>query len=101
MVCKKYSIQKVTQFSHGNNVLDAYASNTDGFLFRDTCVSSTQLNKPVWNIKSLNNLEKPNSRKYSFQKLTQLSQGNELDTAASNIDRSFRGRCMHFFNSAE
>jgi hypothetical protein len=31
--------QKLSQFSHGNNVLDAPASNMDGFLLRDTCVS--------------------------------------------------------------
>jgi hypothetical protein len=32
-----YSFQKVTQFSQGYNVQDAPASNTDGFLSRDTC----------------------------------------------------------------
>jgi hypothetical protein len=31
MICKKNSIQKLTQFSQGNNVLDGAASNTDGF----------------------------------------------------------------------
>jgi hypothetical protein len=31
--------QKLSQFSQGNNVLDAPASNTDGFLLRDICVS--------------------------------------------------------------
>jgi hypothetical protein len=103
--CRKYSFEKLTQFLHGNNVLDASASNTDfffperyicffklagsayleqnehlstvksligrkcslqrelpqgndmldvpasnngGFLWRDTCISSTQLNRPVW-----------------------------------------------------
>jgi hypothetical protein len=33
--------QKPTQYSKGNNVLDAPASNTDGFNSRDTWVSST------------------------------------------------------------
>jgi hypothetical protein len=36
-----------------NNVLDVPASNTDGFLSSDTCVSTTQLNRPLWNIESL------------------------------------------------
>jgi hypothetical protein len=39
--CRKYSIQKLTQFLYGNNVLDAAVSNIDGFLWRDTRVSST------------------------------------------------------------
>jgi hypothetical protein len=30
--CWKYSFQKLTQFSQENNVLDAPASNNDGFL---------------------------------------------------------------------
>jgi hypothetical protein len=34
-------------------VLDAATSNIDGFLWRDTCVSSTQLNRPIWNKVSL------------------------------------------------
>jgi hypothetical protein len=38
--CSLDSFQKLPQFSQGNNVLDAPASNTDGFLLRDTCVSS-------------------------------------------------------------
>jgi hypothetical protein len=36
IICRKYSYQKLTQFSQGNHVLDAHASNTDGFLSRDT-----------------------------------------------------------------
>jgi hypothetical protein len=33
--------QNLSQFSQGNKVLDAPASNTEGFPSRDTCVSST------------------------------------------------------------
>jgi hypothetical protein len=40
------------QFSQGNNVIDAAASDLDGFLWRDTWDSSTQLNRPVWNEES-------------------------------------------------
>jgi hypothetical protein len=47
--CRKYSFQKQTQFSQENNVLDAPAPKTDGFLSRGTCVSSTQLNRPILN----------------------------------------------------
>jgi hypothetical protein len=41
--------QKLSQFSQGNNVLDAPASGTNGFLLRDTCISSTQLKRPIRN----------------------------------------------------
>jgi hypothetical protein len=44
--CRKYSFEKLTEFPQGNNVVDAVASNIDCFLWRDTCVSSTQPNMP-------------------------------------------------------
>jgi hypothetical protein len=52
-ICRKYSCQKQTQFLHGNNVLHAAGSNIDGFLWRDACVSSTELNRPNWKRMSL------------------------------------------------
>jgi hypothetical protein len=57
--CRKFSIQKLTQFSQGNNVLHAAASNPDGFLGRDTCVTSTQPNRPVLNKMSISPYRKP------------------------------------------
>jgi hypothetical protein len=53
LICSKYSWQRLTQFPHGNNVLDAAASNTEGVLSRDKCVSSSQLNRPIGNKMSL------------------------------------------------
>jgi uncharacterized HAD superfamily protein len=47
--CRKDSFQKLTKFSQGNNVLYAATSNRDGFLWRVTCVSSSQVNLPIWN----------------------------------------------------
>jgi hypothetical protein len=44
-----YSFQKLTHFPQGNNAQDAAASNTDGFLSTDTCVSSTLLSRTFWN----------------------------------------------------
>jgi hypothetical protein len=41
MICRKYSSQKLNNFSLGNNELDAPASNTGDFLLRDVCVPST------------------------------------------------------------
>jgi hypothetical protein len=43
-----YSLQKLTQFLLGYNVLDSTLSKKDGFVWRDTCDSSNQLNKPIW-----------------------------------------------------
>jgi hypothetical protein len=37
---KEVFLSKTNSFSKGNNVLHALASNTDGFLLRDTCVTS-------------------------------------------------------------
>jgi hypothetical protein len=53
MICLKYSFQKLAQFSQENNVLDATPSNIDGFPWRGVCVSSTQLNRPIWKKESL------------------------------------------------
>jgi hypothetical protein len=58
LVCRKYS-QNLTQFSKGNHVIDALASNTDGFLSRDACVASTQLSWLIWNNRAFFHLEKP------------------------------------------
>jgi hypothetical protein len=40
-------LSKLTQFSQGNNVLDANVSNTHAFLSRDTGFSSIQQNRPI------------------------------------------------------
>jgi hypothetical protein len=42
-----------TQFSQGKSLLDAHASNKDVFLSTDACVSSTQLNRLIWDQQSL------------------------------------------------
>jgi hypothetical protein len=48
MIHGKYYFQKLTQFSEGNNVLNTASSKVDGFLWGDTCVSTTQLNLPIF-----------------------------------------------------
>jgi hypothetical protein len=84
---RKYSIQKLIQFSQCNNELDVPASNKDCFLLRDTCVphlaefAYLEQTEPISTFKILS------CRKYSFQKLTQFSQGNNvLENPASNTD---------------
>jgi hypothetical protein len=49
-------------------VLDAAPSNIDGFLSRDTCDSTTQLNRPTWNDSPYLILETHKLRKHSSQK---------------------------------
>jgi hypothetical protein len=46
-------LEKLTQFSLGNNALDAPAFNLDRFLYRGACVSSTLLSRPIWTKQSL------------------------------------------------
>jgi hypothetical protein len=45
---RMYFFQKLHQLSQGINMLNAVVSNILGFLWRDTCVSSTQLYRPIW-----------------------------------------------------
>jgi hypothetical protein len=77
------------------------ASDTDDFASSDTCVSLTQPSRPTLNIDNRTPPWKPESRKYSFQKLTQLSLGNNvIDLPASEPVISIE-RYMCLFNSAE
>jgi hypothetical protein len=46
--CRKYSLQKLIQFFHRNNVLHANAFNRDGCPWRYTCLSSTHPNRSIW-----------------------------------------------------
>jgi hypothetical protein len=46
-------LSKLSQFSQGKNVLDATPSNTDDYLLSDICISSSHLNRPIWNKQSL------------------------------------------------
>jgi hypothetical protein len=49
LIWRKCFNQKLPQFSHGNNGLDAPSSITHGYLWRDKCVSPTVLSRPVCN----------------------------------------------------
>jgi hypothetical protein len=60
-------------------VLDSPASDTYGFLWRDTCISSTQLNKPKWNKESVTPPSKSLvAESIPFQNLTQFLHGTML-----------------------
>jgi hypothetical protein len=53
MICREYAFQKLTELSQGDKVLDAAASDIDGFHRRDTYIFSPQLNRPIWSKQSL------------------------------------------------
>jgi hypothetical protein len=47
VISRMYSFPKLAEFSKGNSVLEAAASNIGDCLCRATCVSSTHLNRPT------------------------------------------------------
>jgi hypothetical protein len=53
LFCRKYFFQNLTISTQVNNMVDASASNSNGFLSRATCVSSMELNRPICNKVSL------------------------------------------------
>jgi hypothetical protein len=84
---RKYSFQKVREISLGNNVQDTPASKTDCIVPCGTCVSPFHL-KRVFFIKWMILPHQNTFRsQYSFHKLTQFSQWNNvLHPSACNID---------------
>jgi hypothetical protein len=95
---RQYSFQKLTQFSQENTVLDALPSNIDIFISRGTCVSSTQLSRPIWKKCPFYPFKTLMHRQNSFQKLTRFTQRNNmLHVPASNID-AFLSQIHVFFH---
>jgi hypothetical protein len=62
----------------GKELLDAEASNIDAFLLRDICVCSTQLIVQFRKNRAYHNLKNKSFRKYSFQKLPEISRGGPV-----------------------
>jgi hypothetical protein len=67
MICRMSYFQKLTQFSLGNHVLDAPASNTDAFLSRDMCFSNSAEYAYLKQIEPISTLKILISMKYTFQ----------------------------------
>jgi hypothetical protein len=68
-------------------VLHALASNTKGFLSRDTCVSSTQLIRPIGAKTAYLHLETPKLQDvFLSETISVLTQNNVPGALASNID---------------
>jgi hypothetical protein len=75
LTCWKNSFQNLIQFSQGINVLDAPASITHGFLWRDTGISSPELNRCNCKKEPFSTSKILIDRKNVSQKVTQLSEG--------------------------
>jgi hypothetical protein len=79
----QYSFQKLTQFSQGNNVLDAPPSNIDVFLLKYTCLYSTQLSRPIWKKSAFLSLENPDSQAVFFSKTNLVHTEKQYATCSS------------------
>jgi hypothetical protein len=88
----KHFFQKLTEFTLGNNVLDAPASNTDGFVWRDTCVPSNKQNRPIWRNKAYLHLDTPNLQELFLEKLSKFSLDNNAVDAPASYTHSFLWR---------
>jgi len=79
-------LSTLNKLSQGNNTLDASAANIEWFHWRDTCVSSTLLNRLILAKKNepFSSLKCMFCRKYSCHKLPELTGNHVLDAAASN-----------------
>jgi hypothetical protein len=83
LICRKYAFQKLTQLSQGKNVLDDPASKADGFLYRETYISSTQLNRPIWNKMSLSSPENYDLQEVFLSKTNPTLKGKQCATCCS------------------
>jgi hypothetical protein len=72
MNSKSYSFQKVTQLPQGNNVLDAPETNKNGFLWRDSCLISTQKTISIWKKKAYLQLVKPQLQEALLSKTNRI-----------------------------
>jgi hypothetical protein len=101
MIYRKYFFQKLTKFSKGYNVLNAAASNIDGFLGRDTCVSSPQLDNHICSKPSSNPPEPAKVQDLFLSKMTRILPGKLSARCSCCYHRWFSfKRFMCFFNSA-
>jgi hypothetical protein len=80
-------LSKTNSILPGKEYARCSCSNIDAFLVRDTCVSSTQLNRPICNNRGYLHLENPSLQEVFLSKVIQFSQGyNGVDASASNTD---------------
>jgi hypothetical protein len=92
-------LSKTNSILKGKQCATYFASNTECFLSRDTCVSSTQRGRPIWNTMALLTLKTMICMKY-LCKLTRLTGKNVTDDPDST-HTVFNREINLFFNSTE
>jgi hypothetical protein len=82
---------ELTWLSEGINILDVPASDTNGFLLRNECVSSTQLKRPIWtNIASLHH-ENPKLQEVFIKKNSSVLRGKQCSRYSHLTQMGFFG----------
>jgi hypothetical protein len=100
--CGKYFIHTLSQFSQGNNALDAPDSNIEDFPCRDKCFSSNQWNKSTCSKQILSPSETPKLPLMFLCKSNSVLTRNQRAACSCFYHRWFSFEiCMCFFNSAE
>jgi hypothetical protein len=94
---RKFSFQKLTQFSKVNNVPDGPASYTHGFHLIDTCISQYQLNRDTWIKESLSSPWKQKlHEEFHSESDSIITREHCVDAPASNADGFlWRGTLFH------
>jgi hypothetical protein len=68
---------KTNSIPQRNKVLSVVASKIDVFLWRDSCVSSTQWNRPIRSIRAYLHLETPELKKVFLSKSNTIITGKQ------------------------
>jgi hypothetical protein len=84
MISRKYSFQKLLLLLHRNNVVDAAASNIDGFLCSDACALYLSLIHLIGTKRAYLHLEKPKLPEVWSHIWSHIN--NVLDAAAASLD---------------
>jgi hypothetical protein len=95
--CREYSFQTLTQFWPGINALDASGPETNGFLLRDTCFCSTQLNRPIWKKRRLFTPWILWFAGSTILKIIRILNGNPFDGRSSYYTDGFLSKSIMYF----
>ena len=80
MVWQEVLLSKLTQFSEGDNGLDAAASIAYDFLWSDTHASSLQLNRPFGRTSAYLLIESPNFQEVFLSKIQSIPTKKQFAT---------------------
>jgi hypothetical protein len=98
--CRRYSFQKLTQFSQGNNVLDFPASNTDGSL--ESYMSFLNSDDEFCTYRANLQLEIPKLQEIFLSKTNSIISGKQCTRYSCFYHRWIPfEKYVSFFNSSE